>query len=149
MADVVIKQLTQSSAEAADDLNALMPQLTPRAQKLNEDRLTRILANSGALYVAEAEGKIIGTVCRVDMRHPVRTKCWIEDLVVDEAFRGQGIARRLMEAAIIGAPDDATSINLNSNVARVESHRLYQKLGFTVRDETRIWLLPLPTASSD
>ncbi|HVQ43614.1 MAG TPA: GNAT family N-acetyltransferase [Candidatus Saccharimonadia bacterium] len=143
MADVMIGQLGEASEAAAEQLGALMQQLTANAQPLDVDRL-RTIVEASALYVAKADGRIIGTVCRIDLRHPVRTKCWIEDLVVDSEFRGQGIARRLMEAAIAGAPEEAVSVNLNSNVARTESHRLYQKLGFAVREETRIWLLKLP-----
>jgi GNAT superfamily N-acetyltransferase len=144
MAEVVIERLTEASPEAAEQIDELMGQLTKNADRLDVARLERILAATGVLYVARVDGKIVGTVYRVDMHHPVRSKSWIEDLVVDENFRGQGIARRLMETAIAETPPEMVSVSLNSNVARVESHKLYGKLGFEVRDETRIWMRKLP-----
>jgi len=139
MTEVAIERLTKATPEAAEQLQALLTQLTSKAQQLDQAVVQRI-CDSSALYVARSNGTIVGTVCRVDMRAPVRTKCWIEDLVVDSAHRGEGIARKLMETAMAEAPMDAVSINLNSRITRVESHRLYQKLGFTMQDETRIWM---------
>lgn len=146
MADVTIEQLTESTPEAAEQLAELLKQLTLNAQPLTVERLQLIVDAPGSLYVARSEGRIVGTVCRLELHHPVRTKCWIEDMVVDEVFRGQGVARRLMERAIAEAPAGADSINLNSNVARVDSHRMYAKLGFEVREDSRIWRLKLPAA---
>jgi GNAT superfamily N-acetyltransferase len=142
MAEAVIERLTEISPEAIEQLNGLVEQLTSHAeQKLDEPRLQRILAATGALYVAKMDGVIVGTVYRVDMHHPVRSKSWLEDLVVDEKARGMGIARRLMETAISEAPPEVVSIGLNSKVDRVDSHRLYAKLGFEIREDTRIWRL--------
>ena len=145
MAEVIIERLTESSPQVVEQLNGLIDQLTKNAEKkLDEIRLKRIIAATGMLYVARADGKIVGTVYRVDMHHPVRSKSWLEDLVVDEACRGQGIAQRLMETAIAETPEEMVSIGLNSNVERTGSHRLYAKLGFEVREDTRIWRLKLP-----
>ncbi len=139
MAEVTIERLTEATPEAATQMTALLEQLTKHAEKLDLDRLKRILASSGALYVALDDGVIVGTVYRVDMHHPVRSKSWVEDLVVDEGHRGQGIARKLMEMLIADVPEEIVSVNLNSKVDRVDSHRLYAKLGFEVREDTRIW----------
>ncbi len=139
MAEIVIEQLKEATPEAVEQISALLGQLTKNAQPLTVERLKRILGATGALYVAKAGEVIVGTVYRVDMHHPVRSKSWIEDLVVDEAYRGQGIAGRLMDMAIAEVPAEMVSINLNSNIARVQSHKLYAKLGFEVREDTRIW----------
>jgi GNAT superfamily N-acetyltransferase len=144
MAEIKIEMLTDASEETAEQLNALMHQLTPRAQVLDAGRLRKILNSSGSLYVARDGDKIVGTVCRLDLYHPVRTKCWIEDMVVDQNYRGQGIAANLLTAAIEGVPAEAISVNLNSKIDRVDSHRLYSKLGFKTREDTRVWRLELP-----
>lgn len=145
MPEVVIERLQHATPQVAAQIKELLTQLTQNAQPLDVARLERILASTGALYVARDPERdvIVGTVYRVDMHHPVRSKCWIEDLVVDEAYRGQGIAGRLMELAIAEAPSEMVSVSLNSNVARVQSHKLYAKLGFEVREDTRIWLRKL------
>ncbi len=143
MAGVVIERLNEVTPEAVEQIGVLLPQLTPYSQKLTLERLERALTMPGALYVARAEGRIVGTVQRVDVSHLVRTKCWIEDFVVDEALRGQGIATRLIETAIAEAPTEASSINLTSNPTRVGSHRLYAKMGFERREDTNMWRLGL------
>lgn len=144
MTEIQIEKLMVASPEAAQQLDELMRQLTVNGQKLDVARLQRIIEASGQLYVAKSDGVIVGSVYRVDMHHPVRSKCWMEDLVVDENFRGRGIARQLMETAIAEAPPEMVSVSLNSNIARVQSHKLYLKLGFELREDTRIWLLKLP-----
>lgn len=141
MAEVVIERLTQASAQSAEQIGTLLRQLTEHAEPLDMQRLELIVSSPGALYVALDGDKIVGTICRVDLHHPVRSKAWIEDLVVDEAYRGQGIARRLFETLIAETPSNIVSINLNSKVSRVDSHRLYAKLGFEVREDSRIWRL--------
>lgn len=143
MAETVIEQLTEATPEAAEQIGALLPQLTPRGQGIDALRLQRVLEMPGAVYVARSGEVIVGMVQRVDVAHVVRTKCWIEDFVVDESSRGQGIATRLLEAAIAGAPEEAASVNLTSKEARADSHRLYAKLGFALRAEATLWRLNL------
>lgn len=144
MADVTIEQLTEATREAAVQIAALLPQLTERARGIDEVRLADVLATPGAVYVALADGIIVGMVQRVDVHHVVRMKSWIEDFVVDQNWRGQGIASRLLEAAVAGAPAESASVNLTSKVSRPDSHRLYAKLGFKLREEATIWRLNLP-----
>lgn len=144
MADVTIEQLTESTPEAAEQIAALLPQLTERQQGIDAARLGQVLATPGAVYVALAGGVIVGMVQRVDVHHMVRMKSWIEDFVVDEAWRGQGIASRLLQAAVDGAPEAVASVNLTSKVSRPDSHRLYAKLGFKLREEATLWRLNLP-----
>ncbi|HEX3082780.1 MAG TPA: GNAT family N-acetyltransferase [Candidatus Saccharimonadia bacterium] len=139
MAEITIERLTEVTPAAVSQLAALVVQLSKSPQPLDEARLGQIIAATGALYVARDGDTIVGTVYRVDMHHLVRSKSWLEDLVVDENYRGQGIARRLMERAIGDTPPEMVSINLNSKLDRVDSHKLYEKLGFEVREDTRIW----------
>ncbi|GAC1370224.1 MAG: hypothetical protein NVSMB39_2860 [Candidatus Saccharimonadales bacterium] len=143
MTDAVIELLTEATPEAAQQISQLLPQLTPRAAGINVDRLARVLETPGELFVARMNGVIVGMVQRVDVMHLVRAKSWIEDFVVDEAARGQGVATRLLQEAIDGAPAEIASINLTSSVTREDSHRVYAKLGFKRRVGTTIWRLPL------
>jgi GNAT superfamily N-acetyltransferase len=143
MTDAVIERLAQATSEAAEQISTLLPQLTPRQEGITVERLARVLAGPGAVYVARLEGVIVGMIQRVDVSHIVRTKSWIEDFVVDEAVRGQGIASKLLETAIAGAPAEAASINLTSRQARTESHRVYTKFGFELRNDDTVWRLNL------
>ena len=143
MTDAVIERLTEATPEAAEQISAILPQLTPRQEGIDTERLALVLAGPGAVYVARVDGVIVGMIQRVDVHHIVRTKSWIEDFVVDEAHRGQGIASKLLETAIAGAPTEAASINLTSKQARTESHRVYSKFGFELRDGDTVWRLNL------
>jgi phosphinothricin acetyltransferase len=59
----------------------------------------------------------------------------IEDVVVGEAFRGQGLGGKLMDELIrIAKAQKVIHINLTSRPERVASHKLYLKKGFFLRD---------------
>jgi ribosomal protein S18 acetylase RimI-like enzyme len=66
---------------------------------------------------------------------PTGIRAWIEDVVVDDNSRGLGIGIALTNEAIrIGHQKGARSIDLTSRPARVAANRLYEKLGFELRD---------------
>lgn len=59
----------------------------------------------------------------------------IEDVIVDESHRGEGLGRNLMKALI----EDAKKLNLiyldlTSNPERIPARRLYESLGFQLRN---------------
>lgn len=142
MSEVMIERLREATPEAAEQIGALLPQLTPRAEGLDAARLEQVLSAPGAVYVAKADGRIVGIIQRVDVHHVVRTKSWIEDFVVDEAMRGQGIATRLLQMAIEETPAESASINLTSSASRTNSHKVYAKFGFELRENATVWRLP-------
>jgi GNAT superfamily N-acetyltransferase len=60
------------------------------------------------------------------------TKCWLQDMVVDNARRGEGIGGLLMAAVESWArARGLTHIELSSNSGRVDAHRFYERHGFT------------------
>lgn len=143
MMEAVIERLSEATPEAVAQIAVLLPQLTPRAERLDLARLAQVIAAPGGVYVARIEGKIVGIIQRVDVHHVVRTKSWIEDFVVDEAVRGQGIATKLLQRAIDEVPAESTSINLTSGASRTSSHKVYAKFGFELRENTSVWRLNL------
>lgn len=143
MSAITITKLTEATEVAAEQISSLLAQLTDHAEPMNTARLQRALEMSGFVYVAKDGDVIVGTVTRVDVHHLVRSKSWIEDFVVDEGYRGQGIATQLLEKAITEAPKSITSINLTSKSKREGSHRLYAKLGFVEREDSAVWRLSL------
>jgi ribosomal protein S18 acetylase RimI-like enzyme len=65
---------------------------------------------------------------------PTGVRAWIEDVVVDDAVRGQGVAAELVRAALDhAAKEGARTVDLTSRPDREAANRLYQRMGFEVR----------------
>jgi ribosomal protein S18 acetylase RimI-like enzyme len=131
-----------SVANAVDDelvaaFAHLMPQLSssppPDAAALREI----VAAPSSVLYLARDArrgGAIVGTLTLILYRIPTGGRAWIEDVVVDGAARGRGVGEALCTAAIARSREaGAESVNLTSRPTREAANRLYQRLGFELR----------------
>jgi ribosomal protein S18 acetylase RimI-like enzyme len=65
---------------------------------------------------------------------PTAVRAWIEDVVVDETARGQGVAAALVQAALEGAEAVwARTVDLTSRPDREAANRLYLRMGFETR----------------
>ena len=74
---------------------------------------------------------------------PTGVRAWIEDVVVDEAARGQGAGQSLVVAAIEHAQKiGARTVDLTSRPSREAANRLYQRAGFQLR-ETNVYRVTL------
>ncbi len=72
-------------------------------------------------------------------RIPTGMRAWIEDVVVDEAARGQGVGEALnREALRLAKERGAITVDLTSRPSREAANRMYQRLGFTQR-ETNVY----------
>ncbi|MGW0209152.1 GNAT family N-acetyltransferase [Streptomyces sp. NPDC003233] len=61
----------------------------------------------------------------------------VEDVVVDSAARGQGVASLLIQQALsIAEKAGARTVDLTSHPDRGAANRLYERLGFRVRHST-------------
>ena len=129
-----------TSGEERDiaDINALRKAMNPQAA-LIRPREVRVLAYArlGCIIIAREErsGRLVGmatlaTYTKLGARVGV-----IENVVVEEAFRGKGIGRDMVNSLIRRARGyGITHINLTSNPERVEAIALYKSLGFVQRD---------------
>jgi ribosomal protein S18 acetylase RimI-like enzyme len=62
-------------------------------------------------------------------------RAWIEDVVVDQSARGQGVGEALGRAALSrAAAAGARTVDLTSRASREAANRLYRRLGFEQRD---------------
>ena len=65
---------------------------------------------------------------------PTGLRAWIEDVVVDDAARGTGVASALVHAALDEArAQGARTVDLTSRPDREAANRLYLRLGFARR----------------
>ena len=91
-------------------------------------------SDENAVFVAEADGKILGWV------HAHLYNLLVDDpeieiggLVVDETVRGQRIGERLMQAAEAWTlAKGCSSVYLRSNVIRTRAHEFYKRLGYSI-----------------
>ena len=81
------------------------------------------------------DGEILGTLTLVTFPIPTGLRAWIEDVVVDEAARGRGVGAALTQEAVRLAHEaGARTVDLTSRPSREAANRLYERLGFQMRD---------------
>ena len=130
----VIEVVSEASDEVREALQRLLPQLSssppPTAEQLHE----LVTHPDSVLFVARLDGVIVGSLTLVQYRIPTGLKAWIEDVVVDQAARGHGIGELLNQAALDEAQRRGhKGVSLTSRPSREAANRLYQRLGFTLR----------------
>lgn len=131
------KELTSDdiTPNSVADINRLLPQLSSSAAPCTADWLRYVLASGTRIFAALDGETVVGTVLLCSAVILVGQKDWIEDVVVDEHYRGQGIASRLMDMAEAASrAGKAKSLNLTSATDRGGARDLYQKRGYVLRD---------------
>lgn len=133
---------TTEVIEVNDDLVAAFARLTPQLSSSSPapgaDELAAIVASPATiLFVARDidSGAIVGSLTLALFRIPTGMRAWIEDVVVDQAVRGQGVGIALNEAALARArAEGAKTVDLTSRPSREVANRLYKRIGFEQRD---------------
>jgi ribosomal protein S18 acetylase RimI-like enzyme len=118
----------------------LTPQLSSSNPPPTRAQLEEIAQSPATvLFLAQDGDAIVGTLTLALFRIPTGLRAWIEDVVVDESARGRGVAEALNRAAIDRArAAGAVSIDLTSRPSREAANRLYQRIGFELR-ETNVY----------
>ncbi|OGG50123.1 hypothetical protein A2763_01100 [Candidatus Kaiserbacteria bacterium RIFCSPHIGHO2_01_FULL_54_36] len=118
------------------DINELLKQLhfdrqDPEATQHDLDTIA-----SSAIFVVAREGsKVIGMATAYLFRKFGKTIGYVEDVVVNETYRGQGIGTKLMERIVDEARNDQVFyLYLTSREGRTAANAIYQKLGFEKRE---------------
>lgn len=114
----------------------LLPQLSASATPLDAAALQAIIsAPASTVLIARSAGEIVGTLTLAVFPIPTGIRAWIEDVVVDEKARGQRIGEVLTQEAIrLARAAGARTIDLTSRPSRQAAGRLYERIGFEVRD---------------
>jgi ribosomal protein S18 acetylase RimI-like enzyme len=136
-----VEQLSEVTDDVVEAFGRLVPQLSRSAKPLDRAAITMVAQAPGStLLVARGDdGTIIGMLTLVMFRIPTGLRAIIEDVVTDDAARGQGVGTALANQAIeIARAAGVKTIDLTSRPSRVEAGRLYEKLGFELRD-TRVY----------
>ena len=134
--EIAIEIATSVSDELVAAFDRLIPQLSSSSPPPGGDGLRAIVDDrDSVLFVARIGGQIVGSLTLAMYRIPTGLKAWIEDVVVDETARGRGIGEALNLAALEEARRrGAKSVDLTSRPSRDVANRLYQRIGFQLRE---------------
>jgi ribosomal protein S18 acetylase RimI-like enzyme len=133
---VEVEAADRVTDELVDAAGRLLSQLSSSAAALDADALARIIGHQATtLFVARSQRVVVGMLTLVIFPLPSGLRARIEDVVVDQDARGQGVGTALTVAALdLAQARGARSVDLTSRASRVAANRLYQRLGFRLRD---------------
>jgi ribosomal protein S18 acetylase RimI-like enzyme len=123
--------------ELADALVGLVPQLSQSNPPPSAGAVKTMLASDAITqFVARADdGMIVGVATLAVFPIPTGKRAWIEDVITDEAARGQGVGEALTQAMLDRARAlGCVTVDLTSRPSREAANRLYQRVGFQPRD---------------
>ena len=128
----------------AESIYRLLLQLTDSNLDFSDDALRLIIESPNShLLVATEDDELVGMLTIATYISPTGKKAWIEDVVVDEIYRGRGFAKELISYAIDWARrHDIPILMLTSNPKRVAANQLYPKMLFQ-RRETNVYRMDL------
>jgi len=141
--DLLVERVSAASAELAEAMARLVPQLSSSAAAPDLGGLEQIVTAPGtSLLVARVASlgeAIVGSLTLVLYRIPTGLHAVIEDVVVDESARGPGDGAALLEEAVwIAQGQGARHVNLTSRPSRGAANRMYERAGF-VKRETNVY----------
>jgi ribosomal protein S18 acetylase RimI-like enzyme len=124
------------------DLNpTVQKQVSDLFQQLGGNKkqidLTEVLDEKNQITLAYCRDndEIVGMALMCTYHVISGKKGWIEDVVVDSRYRGQGIGRKLMTKLLeVGKEKNLSEILLFTEDHRTPAINLYTDLGFTVKD---------------
>lgn len=118
----------------------LLNQLTTEKVILTETDFRQLLASGNShLFLLTQDNAIAGMLTIGTYYSPTGKKAWIEDVVVDEKYRGKGYGKFLVKHAIQFVKSrQIPLLMLTSNPKRIIANRLYPQMGFE-RKETNLY----------
>lgn len=130
---------TRVDDELVAAFDRLIPQLSRSASVPTPDLIREVVeAQASTVLIARDlrdNGRIVGMLTLIVFRIPTGVRAWIEDVVVDETMRGRGVGAGLSQEAVRRAVElGARTVELTSRPSREAANRLYQRLGFALRD---------------
>lgn len=128
-------------AEDIFELNQLLKQMNPEAPIVDFEVAKEVMQKSIIVTLRDPakENKLIGMGTLIPILKLFTLCGAIEDVVVDESYRGDGLGKRIIE--ILKNKGKALGMKfvfLTSNPKREGANRLYQSMGFKI-PETNLY----------
>lgn len=140
---------TTFSAAHYEAVRGLLGQLTTRTISFTEEDYRKQLASPLSPLFLLVDGEAVMGMLTVGIYlSPTGSKAWIEDVVVDNAYRGQGLGKMLVAHAIDYCKRERiATLMLTSKPQRIAANALYQSLHFE-RKETNVYKMEMRSDSS-
>jgi len=134
--------VTSITPELLSAFERLIPQLT-QAPIPTREELQALIDSSSRLIVVRSPGEtdpIVGSACLGVFRTPSGLHAHIEDVIVDESMRGQGLGEALVNALLdLARQMGLKGVSLTCNPRRVAANQLYRKMGFKEWKTNTYW----------
>ncbi len=131
-----IYEATKMTDELYEAFIRLVPQLSSSNPPPTQAELQEIVDSPAVILLMARDnaGVLVGSLSLVVFRIPTGVRAWIEDVVVDQNARGQGIGEALTQTALDKARElGVKTVDLTSRPSREAANRLYQRVGFQPR----------------
>lgn len=134
-----MKNVRQATQYDIPRILELYEELTEEKLDVSPETIQRVFAEIIALpnqkfLVAGKNGLVVGTLflqITPNLSHNARPWATLENIVVDDRYRGQGFGRLLIEQALATCrAAGCYKAQLQSNNKRKEAHKFYRHLGF-------------------
>lgn len=132
-----IVRVTGVTDEIQNALERLVPQLGPHKVPPAREELNELVTSECSMLLVARQSKedpIVGVLCLSIYRVPTGLRSIIEDVIVDEHARRQGIGEALVRYALdLARKAGAEGVSLTSNPQREAANQLYRSMGFELR----------------
>jgi ribosomal protein S18 acetylase RimI-like enzyme len=133
-----IENVSDVTQELHEALQRLVPQLGKHKIPPTWEELEKLVDSESSMLLVAREpdraNPIVGILCLTVYRVPTGLRSIIEDVIVDENMRRQGIGEALVRQAIdLARKAGADGVSLTSNPQREAANQLYQSMGFQLR----------------
>lgn len=111
----------------------------PAAESFLKERIEN---SDSEIFVAESEGKLVGFVQLYPLFSSTRMKRYwlLNDLYVNENYRGNGFSKELIEEAKqLATSTNASGILLETGKSNDIGNKLYPSCGFKIYDEVNFY----------
>ena len=135
---MVIERVSAPSAELIEALESLVPQLTRNNPPPGSQDLEDLLQSDANVLLIARLGpgqQIIGTASLAFYQVPTGVRAVIEDVIVDQQWRGLGTGEALISGLLgLAREKGVRGVPLTSNPGRTAANQLYVRMGFSLRN---------------
>ncbi|MEK7173788.1 MAG: GNAT family N-acetyltransferase [Patescibacteria group bacterium] len=134
MSDIRVEKVIQFEDSTYEIMRDLLKDLYPTRPLLSREQCKVVMEDDHSqVFVAKKDGEIVGMSTLAWYRKFAGDKWFIEDVVVDERMRGQGIGSLLNESMLKEAQESGADF-IDVDTRSPEAYKFYLKLGF--KDKT-------------